>query len=122
MNKQSILYKLETLFLCKEVGSDSFGNKYYESIKQDRVFNRRSRRVIYTSLVEASLVPPVWNAWLTFQIEHIPLNENIGYRWEKPHMPNLTGTKYAYFPYGHLNMDHNITTNLQHYESWKPTS
>jgi NADH:ubiquinone oxidoreductase subunit len=117
---QRWLNKIITLFAYKSVGKDSFGNEYYESLSCDRAFGRKARKVLYKGVVEASKIPSVWNAWLTFQTDEIPEREFLGYRWEKPHTPNLSGTRYAYFPPGHLKAEGKRKPATGDYQRWKP--
>ncbi len=93
--------KLVTLFKGELVGQDSFGNKYYcQKGKQN--LNER-RWVIYKGKVEASKVPAEWHGWLHHTIEEPPAIATIQrWAWEKNHLPNLTGTPYAYRPAGHF--------------------
>ena len=87
----------------RQVGTDQFGNRYYEH-KSKRLANGKLKRwILYKGLTEASKVPPKWHAWLHYNLEELPNDMNImEYEWQKPHLPNLTGTKYSYRPPGHL--------------------
>ena len=77
-NQDTFGTRLKTLISGRLVGQDSFGNKYYENKKGERW-------VIYANEIDAS---------------KIPVNEHDlkKYSWQKPHQPNLTGTKEAYYP------------------------
>jgi NADH:ubiquinone oxidoreductase subunit len=119
--KQSWLSKFFTVLSCKRVGRDSFGNEYYESLEINKAFGRKSRRVVYHGIAEASKVPSVWNAWLTFQCDDAPKRESVGYRWERAHEPNLSGTKYAYYPPGHIKGGADRKRATGDYEAWNPT-
>jgi NADH:ubiquinone oxidoreductase subunit len=103
------------------VGSDDFGNRYYQSKKESRQFGRKNRWVIYKGLDEPSKVPPEWFVWLHYQTDEV-LSNNKKYSWEKLHQPNLTGTKFAYYPKGHAlsNMKRDKATG--DYESWHPNN
>lgn len=86
-----------TKLFFKKIGNDEYGNKYFISKKKNsRGFY--TRRVIYKGFSEPSKVPPMWNAWLRYNTDEPPKNSH--YFWQKPHLPNLTGTKYAYSPRG----------------------
>ncbi|MBK8908162.1 MAG: NADH:ubiquinone oxidoreductase subunit NDUFA12, partial [Rhodospirillales bacterium] len=84
----------------RHVGTDAFGNRYYQgkSRNLDR-YGRERRWVVFKGDVEASKVPPEWHAWL-HQIAESPLTETVARRWpwQKQHLPNLSGTAYAYRP------------------------
>ena len=55
----------------ERVGTDSFGNSYYqERAKPAR--RRRRRWVVYKQEDEASRVPPSWHAWLHYTTDRVP--------------------------------------------------
>jgi NADH:ubiquinone oxidoreductase subunit len=97
------------------VGSDSFGNVYYQTQGGTR------RWVIYRHLAEPSLVTPAWHGWLHHTVDVPPNQESYDPRpWEKPPLPNLTGTPLAYRPPGStLNPDGGKAPPLD-YEPWRP--
>jgi len=97
------------------VGTDEAGNRYYTDRKTGR------RWVIYADIVEASKVPPGWNAWLHHNGDEPPSDRT--YRphvWEKPHLPNLTGTPLAYRPPGSILSPQKRPRVTGDYEPWKP--
>lgn len=106
-----------------KVGTDAFGNRYYRSRKPDREgrWGRERRWVVYKGIDEASKVPPEWHAWL-HHISDAPLTERAGKKrpWQKPHMPNLTGTRYAYRPKGHELRGGQRPPATGDYEPWTP--
>ncbi|MEQ8369833.1 MAG: NADH:ubiquinone oxidoreductase subunit NDUFA12, partial [Alphaproteobacteria bacterium] len=84
----------------RPVGRDEQGNRYFE--ERRAVAGRRRRRwVVYAGEVEASRVPPAWHAWLHYTTD-APLTDVAVHPWQKPHLPNLTGTAAAYRPAGHV--------------------
>jgi NADH:ubiquinone oxidoreductase subunit len=85
--------KLYIKFFCKEVGRDQFGNIYYQSKG-----SKKKRIVYYNGIPEASKIPALWNAWLHYTIDELPESKVDYYKWEKTHVPNTTGTSYAYTP------------------------
>ena len=91
-NQDTLGTKLKTIFFGKLVGSDSLGNKYYESKKG-------KRWVIYSDEIDASKIPSEWYSWIHFTKNKI---ENIHdlkkYHWQKPHQSNQTGTINAHHP------------------------
>jgi len=88
------------------VGSDSFGNEYYISNKK--------RIVLYKGLKEPSKVPPMWHSWLHHLTDNLPCNDaHENYNWQKPYVPNLTGTKEAYKPIRKI-----VSSD---YQPWKPS-
>ena len=84
----------------RAVGVDEFGNRYYQERRPARD-RRRRRWVVYNGHDEASAVPPLWNAWLHYTVDSVPAETPTRRDWEKPHIPNLTGTPDAYRPAGH---------------------
>ena len=79
------------------VGEDLFGNTYYQTRDAKR------RWVLYKGLAEPSLVPPEWHGWLHHTVDEPPTVAPPKVKaWEKEHLPNLTGTPFAYRPPGSL--------------------
>ncbi|HXF90593.1 MAG TPA: NADH-ubiquinone oxidoreductase subunit NDUFA12 family protein [Candidatus Nitrosotenuis sp.] len=78
------------------VGEDEFGNRYFQDRKPNRQGKIR-RWVIYKGRPEASKVPADWHGWLHYTVNETP-KPREKYAWEKPHIPNLTGTPAAYKP------------------------
>ena len=91
-NQDTFGTKIKTLLSGKLKGTDSFGNKYYENKKGERW-------VIYSSEIDASKIPVEWHSWIHFTPNILENNQNPNkFDWQKPHKPNQTGTKEAYFP------------------------
>lgn len=103
------------------VGEDSQGNRYYRA-KARKGYNHERRWVIYNGEAEASRVPPEWHGWLHHQNDTVPESTDQSYRrnWQKPHTPNLTGTKQAYRPPGHILKGGQRDKATGDYEAWKP--
>lgn len=102
------------------VGMDHLGNHYYKA-KPRQKGGRERRWVMYQDQAEASLVPPEWHAWLHHQSDVVP-TANSKYRqpWQKPHQPNMTGTKNAYFPPGHTFGGGKRAAATGDYRPWQP--
>ena len=64
-NKQTFGTFLKTLFFGKYVGSDDYGNKYYQSKKNERW-------VIYSKNIEATKITSDWYLWMHHTIDKIP--------------------------------------------------
>jgi len=102
----------------RQVGTDQYGNRYYEDKKPLPGTNRPRRWVLYKGSMEASKVPPEWHAWLhhttatPIKAEHRP--------WQKEHQPNLTGSAYGYVPPGHLERGGQRDRATGDYEPWTP--
>jgi len=109
-----------TLFGSRLVGTDEFGNRYYEA-KRGRRYGRIRRWVIYKGADEASKVPAEWHAWLHHTVAE-PLTESaaLARPWQKGHQPNLTGTERAYRPRGHELAARRHAPATGDYEAWSP--
>jgi NADH:ubiquinone oxidoreductase subunit len=107
------------------VGADEFGNKYYraEGHYIDSNVGSQRRWVVYNGYADASKVPPGWRAWLTHN-EDLPPSEET-YRphsWEKPFVPNMTGTPDAYRPSGSPLASGKRPSATGDYVPWTPGS
>ena len=112
--------RLITLLHGRLVGTDPFGNRYYEERRVPKL-GRRRRWVIYDGEDEASRVPPEWHAWLHYTVADVPDNAGRPHRpWQKPHIPNLTGTSAAYRPPGHTLQGGKRDRATGDYEPWTP--
>jgi NADH:ubiquinone oxidoreductase subunit len=102
-------------FSTSLVGTDKYGNRYYQSKKGSR------RYVIYAGTVEASRVPPDWHGWLHHTFAEPPTTQPFKEKaWEKEHQPNLTGTAGAYRPDGSLLASGTRPRATGDYQAWKP--
>lgn len=104
--------KLFTWWKGEAAGTDDFGNRYF------RERNGSRRWVLFNGLPEASKVPPEWHAWLHHTVDDAPVNGVVRHRWEKEHLPNLTGTPYAYRPAAAAGGERPKATG--DYEAWRP--
>ena len=112
--------RLFTYFYGRAVGTDATGNRYFEE-KRARPGLRARRWVLFNGETEATLVPPEWDAWLHFTTdEPIPLSARRP--WQKPHLPNMTGTPESYRPPGHDYRGGQRPRATGDYESWTPGS
>ena len=89
---------LTTWFRGTPVGTDEFGNRYYQNKDGKR------RWVLYNGTVEACRVPPDWHGWLHHTFDEPPTKTPLQGRnpGKRTHLPNLTGTDGAYRPDGSL--------------------
>ncbi|MBS0503730.1 MAG: NADH:ubiquinone oxidoreductase subunit NDUFA12 [Proteobacteria bacterium] len=103
-----------------KVGEDQWGNVYFQAKKPDGMGWTR-RWVIYKGANDASRVPPEWQSWLYGQAEDVPDKSLPPARaWEKPPVPNLTGTAQAYRPPGALESGKLRAASTGDYEAWSP--
>jgi NADH:ubiquinone oxidoreductase subunit len=102
----------------RAAGTDSFGNRYFE--EKSAVRGRRVRRwVIYAGALEASSVPPEWHGWLHYTVD-APLSDANRLPWQKPHLPNRTGTAFSYRPAGHDYSGGRRHRATGDYDAWSP--
>jgi NADH:ubiquinone oxidoreductase subunit len=102
------------------VGEDDQGNRYFEERKAT-LEGRKRRYVLYKGYAEPSRVPVDWHGWLHHTFEQPPTIEPFVLKsWEKPHLPNLTGTVFAYRPKGSLAGAGARAKSSSDYESWSP--
>ena len=102
------------------VGEDAYGNRYYtrKGVPENRW---RRRWVVYKGTPEASKVPPDWHAWLHRTVREPPSRSPLPAQpWEKEHLPNLTGTRAAYLPAGHVLRGGERKPATGDYEAWRP--
>jgi NADH:ubiquinone oxidoreductase subunit len=106
---------LTTMLYGQAVGTDKFGNRYYQNKAGKR------RWVIYNGTVEASRVPPDWHGWLHHTFKEPPTLAPPKIKvWELEHKPNTTGTEGAYHPEGSLAARGERPPATGDYEAWKP--
>ena len=102
-NGQTLGTRFYTWRKGRFVGQDEFGNTYYRAqghVIDSNVGSER-RWVVYNGVADTSKVPPGWRAWLCHNGDLAPSEETYTPReWEKPHLPNMTGTRLAYRPSG----------------------
>ena len=106
-NRDTFGTRIKTILSGKLIGTDEYGNKYYQ--------NKKGKRwVIYANEIDASKIPVEWYSWIHFTPNKIEKNHDLKkYDWQKPHKPNLTGTDEAYYPYKNKN------EIKKKYKSWK---
>jgi NADH:ubiquinone oxidoreductase subunit len=109
---------LFTLFYGRLVGTDEFGNRYFEARRVSKG-ERRKRWVMYQGIPEASKVPPYWHGWLHYTLD-APMDAQPKYLWQKKHIPNLTGTTGRYLPPGHISKGGARSATAADYEPWTP--
>ena len=119
-DSMNMLSKLAIRLTAQKVGQDEFGNSYYQTRKPKRG-NRNARYVIYNGDVEASKVPSDWHGWLHYSTDLLPSEAGLSqHQWQQPHLPNLTGTKYAHRPAGHMLKGGKRAPATGDYEPWQP--
>ena len=114
--------KLYTFLHGQFVGRDEFGNQYYLERKVPKNGLRRKRWVVYNGVAEPSKVPAHWHGWLHYTVDTPPIESDAyhKYKWQKPHVPNLTGTEHRYLPKGHVLRGAKRQKNTADYVPWTP--
>ncbi|MCO6416280.1 NADH-ubiquinone oxidoreductase subunit NDUFA12 family protein [Siccirubricoccus sp. KC 17139] len=116
----SFLLRLTSRLTGRQVGTDRFGNVYFESRRLQPIYNRPRRWAIYArGGREPTVVPPEWHAWLHHTVAE-PLPEQKRYPWQQEHRPNLTGTPESYRPAGHDYVGGTRRVTGGDYEAWTP--
>ena len=103
------------------IGTDESGNKYYQSRDTVSYDGRKRRWVVYNGYAEASKVTPDWHGWLHYTFDEPPTEAPLPRRrWEKDHLPNLTGTVHAWRPKGSLTRGGERAAATSDYQAWSP--
>ncbi|HRO33328.1 MAG TPA: NADH:ubiquinone oxidoreductase subunit NDUFA12 [Brevundimonas sp.] len=103
------------------VGTDAFGNRYYQSRDNVSYDGRKRRWVIYNGYAEASKVPPEWHGWLHYTLDEPPTEVQLPRKaWETDYTPNLTGTPMAWRPQGSLAAEARRPAATGDYQAWTP--
>ncbi|MEM9233323.1 MAG: NADH:ubiquinone oxidoreductase subunit NDUFA12 [Pseudomonadota bacterium] len=109
---------------AQKVGEDAQGNEYFEEggkPTQPDGGDRPRRWVVYHGVAEASRVPPEWHGWLHHTIVEPPTDSPLPQKkFEKPYLPNMTGTPLAYRPKGSLARASDEGKVDDTYEAWSP--
>ena len=124
-NGQTFGTQLWTWRFGELVGTDEQGNRYYRTKggQIDPTLNFERRWVVYNGYAEASRIPPSWHGWIHHTVDLPPTEENYTPReWEKPHVPNMTGTPAAYRPTGSTLASGRRPKATGDYQPWTPGS
>ena len=113
---KNVIYRLlreATVRVGALVGTDKYGNKYYEN---NSYFMGRNRFVEYPYKgrmeFDGTQIPPEWHAWMHYMTDEKPTNQPATLqKFSIDHIPNVSGTKDKYIPY---------STTKPKIEAWKP--
>ena len=117
----SFLLRLTSSLTGRKVGTDRFGNLYFEGRAKQAIYNRTRRWVVYPGAADPTAVPPEWHAWLHHTTAE-PMSEAKRYPWQREHQPNLTGTALAWRPPGHDYSGGTRRATGGDYDAWTPGS
>ena len=113
--------RIYTALRGRYVGSDAMGNRYFVQAKGVGPLGVPRRWVIYRNMAEASLIPPEWHGWMHYTVDTPPTEEKYKERpWQKPHRPNMTGTREAYRPQGSILAQGKRPKATGDYQPWQP--
>ena len=101
------------------IGEDATGNKYYEDKSGTGPAGKARRWVVYNGEAEASKVPPEWYGWLHYILDETPSGSYQAKPWQKPHVPNRTGSAEAYRPAGSILNPGRRKAAQPDYEPWQ---
>ena len=120
-NGQTVGTRLWTWWSGELVGEDEFGNLYYRAPSAIPASIPERRWVIYNGHADASMIPAAWHGWMHHTVDHLPTERPYAvHEWEKPHLPNLTGSTLAYHPPGSILVLEPRDAGEPHYEPWRP--
>lgn len=112
-NGRTIGTQLFTWRRGSKVGEDAQGNIFYRNADDSK------RWVIFNGDIEASRIDPEWHGWLHRTWDEPPSDKPVVHKaWEKPHLPNLTGSAQAYAPAGSIRRAEPAAR--RDYEAWTP--
>ncbi len=113
--KSPLFIRLISMFQGKSIGTDYLGNRYFEG-KPRKNYKYKRRWVLYADGLESSSVPPEWHGWMHHQSDDIPSKDAPSFRrkWQKPHKPNVTGSKKAW------QRDPYDSNDKSYYKAWSP--
>lgn len=105
-----------------QVGTDAYGNRYYEARTNKNSYDGRKRRwVIYDGYADASKVPPEWFGWLHHTFADPPTDETMRQpKFGREHRPNMSGTPLAWRPPGSIARGGERARATGDYEAWRP--
>jgi NADH:ubiquinone oxidoreductase subunit len=124
-NSQTFGTQLWTARYGELVGEDEQGNRYYRTKGGaiDPTLHFERRWVVYNGLAEATRIPPGWHGWIHHTTDKPPTETKYAAReWEKPHVPNMTGTPNAYRPSGSTLASGRRPKATGDYQPWTPGS
>lgn len=105
----------------EHVGTDTFGNIYYQQRKGVGPLGKPRRWVTYAGDSDPTMVPPEWHGWLHYTTDIAPPDQHYHKRpWELAHQPNMTGTANAYRPKGSALNVASQGSGAKDYSAWTP--
>jgi NADH:ubiquinone oxidoreductase subunit len=121
-NGQTFGTQVWTALYGEFVGEDVRGNRYYRTKggKIDPYLGFERRWVIFNGYTDPTAIGD-WHGWMHHLTDTPPTQETVVLRpWEKPHLPNLTGTPFAYRPPGSTLAESRRPEATGDYHAWRP--
>lgn len=108
--------KIQLFLFFMLIGEDEYGNRYYEHKTAKTSSGFPKRWCIFKGIPEPSKVPPLFHSWLHYSTNDCSMFivKPKKFFWQKNHLPNLTGTIYAYTPLKY------IKNYKSYYQPWSP--
>eukprot|EP01100_Stratorugosa_tubuloviscum_P002212 TRINITY_DN1504_c0_g5_i1.p1 TRINITY_DN1504_c0_g5~~TRINITY_DN1504_c0_g5_i1.p1 ORF type:complete len:148 (-),score=50.69 TRINITY_DN1504_c0_g5_i1:90-533(-) len=119
INRAWNLYHMANAKTGTFVGTDVYGNRYFENLELPR---GQHRWIEYENTkFDGSQVPAEWHAWLHCTVEEKgeelnPLTPHYGSR----HVENLTGTEQAYHPHFYFINEKYVNPALRNLDEFDP--
>jgi NADH:ubiquinone oxidoreductase subunit len=121
-NGQTFGTQVWTALYGEFVGEDVRGNRYYRTKggKIDPYLGFDRRWVIFNGYTDPTAIGD-WHGWMHHLTDTPPTQEKVAPRpWEKPHVPNMTGTPLAYRPPGSTLAEARRPEATGDYQAWRP--
>jgi NADH:ubiquinone oxidoreductase subunit len=121
-NGQTFGTQVWTALYGEFVGEDVRGNRYYRTKggKIDPYLGFERRWVIFNGYTDPTAIGD-WHGWMHHLTDTPPTQETVVPRpWEKPHLPNMTGTAFAYRPPGSTLAEARRPQATGDYQAWRP--
>jgi NADH:ubiquinone oxidoreductase subunit len=113
--------RLYTRLRGRRVGTDAAGNTYYVQSRGIGPLGVPRRWVIFKDGAEASFIAAEWHGWMHYTTDTPPSAESYQAKpWQKPHRPNMTGTREAYRPEGSILASGERPKATGDYKPWTP--
>jgi NADH:ubiquinone oxidoreductase subunit len=100
------------------VGEDALGTRYFREKKTPKGLRER-RWAIFAGEPEASLITPEWHGWM-HHTAPAPVPMSARKPWQLPFRGNVSGTRDAVFPPGHVLGKGARAKATGDYQPWTP--
>ena len=113
--------RIYTRLRGRHVGTDDAGNRYYEQSRGIGPLGKPRRWVIFKDGAEATQIQVGWHGWMHYSTDEPPTATPYQPRpWQKPHLPNQTGSANAQRPSGSILASGQRPKATGDYKAWTP--